>query len=290
MIRDENTEKNASKWGNWFDWWWGFRWTGQATDSFSGSGPVWFNDIDQYMRVELLFSAMLKNHISATDLPLDEKTINEFEKAYAVMDKSDAYSEHSVMSELEWYDSDNIGFKRLLQHLVKPILVLLDKENRDKQEAQDRALVHLGSITWGGVNRAIKTELTTLFQSYQMGQLIKGLEMLQADVSGLKQTSYIRERSKIENKGKIKPNDVYPPESDRAGRRDRLKAVSEMRLTMVIVERSFLFKERPYDYLLEACGVSNVITAKFDRLKKLWTDAREENHQLKSARKRQGNQ
>jgi hypothetical protein len=43
------------------------------------------------MRVERLFRAMLKkNNISATDLPLDEKTMAEFEKAYAVMDKSDA--------------------------------------------------------------------------------------------------------------------------------------------------------------------------------------------------------
>jgi hypothetical protein len=98
-----------------------------------------------------------------------------------------------------------------------------------------------------------------------MGQLIKGLEILQADVSGLKQASYIRERSKVEKKGKIKPNDIYPPETERAGRRDWLKAVGEMRSTMVIVERSFSFKERPYDYLLEACGASNVI-ASFYRL------------------------
>jgi hypothetical protein len=76
-------------------------------------GPALFdsNDLDQYMRVERLFRAMLKkNNISATDLPLDEKTMTEFEMAYAVMDKSDAYSEHSVMSELERYDADNIGF------------------------------------------------------------------------------------------------------------------------------------------------------------------------------------
>jgi hypothetical protein len=48
---------------------------------------------------------------------------------------------------------------------------------------------------------------------------------------------------------------------DNAVREDWLKAVAEMRAIMGVVDRSFSFKERPYDYLLEACASSNTIAA-----------------------------
>jgi hypothetical protein len=164
-------------------------------------GPPIFDkgDLEQYLRTERLFRAMIKKNAQpAVDLPLDEKTVNELTDQYLdTIDLTDVQSEHSILSDLERYDNDHVGLKRLLLHLVKPVWNVLDEEKRDDPAVHERSLEHLSRINRANVNRALKLEPAHLFHTHQLGQIIKGLEMLQADVSGLKQAASVRDRALI---------------------------------------------------------------------------------------------
>jgi hypothetical protein len=232
-------------------------------------GPALFDqyDLDTYLRAERFFqSALKKMRKPVTEIPFDKVTSKDLERMLDI-DQSDAISEHSVMSAIENMDGDDVGFKRLLTHIVKPVANVWDPEMRIRPEARERSMEHLRRVSKANVNRAIKTEPFFMLQQYHMNRFARGLELLQLEINNLKNDTHIKERAKIEKKGKIRPNDpgTYPRVN--AQRSDWIKAVTEMRAQMTIVDRSFSFKDRPYDYLLEACGASNVI-ASFYRLSK----------------------
>jgi hypothetical protein len=80
-------------------------------------------------------------------LPLETATVNELTDRYLdSIDLAEIQSEHSVLSELEKYDNDHVGFKRLLLHLVKPVRNVLDEEKRDDPAVREWSLEHLSRI------------------------------------------------------------------------------------------------------------------------------------------------
>jgi hypothetical protein len=194
-------------------------------------GPALFDqyDLDTYLRAERFFqSALKKMRKPVTEIPFDKVTSKDLERMLDI-DQSDAISEHSVMSAIENMDGDDVGFKRLLTHIVKPVANVWDPEMRRRPEARERSMEHLRRVSKANVNRAIKTEPFFMLQQYNMNRFARGLEILQLEINNLKNETHIKERAKIEKKGKIRPNDpgTYPRVN--AQRSDWIKAVTEMR-------------------------------------------------------------
>jgi hypothetical protein len=135
-------------------------------------GPALFDqyDLDTYLRAERFFqSALKKMRKPVTEIPFDKVTSKDLEQMLDI-NQSDAISEHSVMSAIENMDGDDVGFKRLLTHIVKPVANVWDPEMRRKPEARERSMEHLKRVSKANVNRAIKTEPYFMLQQYNMNR------------------------------------------------------------------------------------------------------------------------
>ena len=155
------------------------------------------------------------------------------------------------------------GLHNVFKRVVKPVGSLLDPTKRDDQATLVRSAAHLQRITPASVSRALKEEEIMRKQEKRYHELSDVVLNISRDLQRLKSESTSKSRAVIEKSGKLFPCGGHPPESRRAADDMWVKAVSSLQSNVKIIEREILFRDRPYDYLLEVCGASNSIATNF---------------------------
>jgi hypothetical protein len=72
--------------------------------------------------------------------------------------KSEESDRDSGRSSVSSFGEGQDGLHRLMSHMTKPIAVLLDKDQRNDQEALDRSSQHLNKIRPSTVANALRQE------------------------------------------------------------------------------------------------------------------------------------
>jgi hypothetical protein len=155
------------------------------------------------------------------------------------------------------------GLHNMFKHVVKPIGQLMDPLLRDDAEVRARSVKHLDKITPGAVTRALREEEVLIRQDRKMKDLIEVVVDMAKDMVKLKAESTTKARAAIEKSGQLYPSEGHPSEYNRCPDDVWVKAVSALQASVKVIERSVLFRERPYDYLLEVCGYSNSIATSY---------------------------
>jgi hypothetical protein len=155
------------------------------------------------------------------------------------------------------------GLHNMFKHVVKPIGQLMDPELRDNVEVRARSVKHLDKITPSAVTRALREEEVLIRQDRKMKDLIEVVVDMAKDMVKLKAESTTKARAAIEKSGQLYPSEGHPSEYNRCADDVWVKAVSALQAGVKVIERSVLFRDRPYDYLLEVCGYSNSIATSY---------------------------
>jgi hypothetical protein len=149
------------------------------------------------------------------------------------------------------------GLSGVLTHLAKPINVALSKKNRDDPTYVNRACKHMSRITSDYVHEALSQEQVIVQQQKQIEALISMFSDLRSDLNEVQLSHRTAARAAVEKLNNIVPNPFtsYP-------RFDALddvfvKAISTMQAHVKVIERTYLFDTRPFDFLVELCQQTN---------------------------------
>jgi hypothetical protein len=143
------------------------------------------------------------------------------------------------------------GLSGVLTHLSKPINVALSKRYRDDPEHVLRARKHMSKITAGYVQEALSKEHVIVQQQRAIESLINMMTSLKTEFSELLHSHRTAARAAVEKLNVLEPNPFtsyphYDTTDDIF-----IKAITAMQNHTKVIEHTFIFSERPFDFLVD---------------------------------------
>jgi hypothetical protein len=117
----------------------------------------------------------------------------------------------------------------------------------------------MSKITQDYVQEALGKEHVIVQQQHAIESLINMMTSLKADFSELQHSHRTAARAAVEKLNVLEPNifSSYPHHD--ASDDVFIKAITAMQNHIKVIQRAFIFSERPFDFLVELCGYSNAV-------------------------------
>ena len=151
------------------------------------------------------------------------------------------------------------GLPSILASLAKPVKVLAETVLHDPE--QSRAQGYLQQLTAANIWQQLKEDRVIQGHEDKMDVMLNMIANLTNSVEKIRKDHQTSVKSMVEKTTPLLPNPNYPV----ANASDELytKAVQSMMNSVKTTERSFTFRDQPYNFLLECCSHANAVASNF---------------------------
>jgi hypothetical protein len=179
--------------------------------------------------------------------------------------RSEESDRDSGRSSVSSFGEGQDGLHRLMSHITKPIAVLLDKDQRNDQEALERSSQHLNKIRPSTVAHSLRQEAVIQetnskvdYMSIQMAFVVDKLEKLSFEAK-------VGRKASTDKINQLRPNPAhtYPSEAHRCTDEQWIKAVKSMESNHKQIEKSLSYKDNVYNFALELGSSSNIVASNY---------------------------
>jgi hypothetical protein len=179
--------------------------------------------------------------------------------------RSEESDRDSGRSSVSSFGEGQDGLHRLMSHITKPIAVLLDKNQRNDQEALERSNQHLNKIRPSTVAHSLRQEAVIQetnskvdYMSIQMAFVVDKLEKLSFEAK-------VGRKASTDKINQLRPNPAhtYPSEAHRCTDEQWIKAVKSMESNHKQIEKSLSYKDNVYNFALELGSSSNIVASNY---------------------------
>ena len=179
--------------------------------------------------------------------------------------RSEESDRNSGRSSVSSFGEGQDGLHRLMSHITKPIAVLLDKDQRNDQEALERSSQHLNKIRPSTVAHSLRQDAVIQETNSKVDYIGIQLAFVVDKLEKLSFEAKVGRKASTDKINQLRPNPAhtYPSEAHRCTDEQWIKAVKSMESNHKQIEKSLSYKDNVYNFALELGSSSNIVASNY---------------------------